>query len=100
MSKPIFGSLVGNKITDKNTVFGIVKEVLEITKDNETLVLLLDYFMLRVCFCVSVMVVTRFMLFQMILLYLSKNLVLSVSVLFHLALLVTLTIQQTLVMRK
>jgi hypothetical protein len=36
MSKPIFGSLVGNRITDKNTVFGIVKEVLEITKDNET----------------------------------------------------------------
>lgn len=36
MSKPIFGSLVGNKLSDKNTVYGIVTEVLEITQNNET----------------------------------------------------------------
>ena len=36
MSKPIFGSLVGNKLSDKNTVYGIVTEVREITQNNET----------------------------------------------------------------
>jgi hypothetical protein len=36
MSKPIFGSLVGNKLSDKNTVYGIVTEVLEITQNDET----------------------------------------------------------------
>ncbi len=36
MSKPIFGSLVGNKLSDKNIVYGIVTEVLEITQNNET----------------------------------------------------------------
>jgi hypothetical protein len=36
MSKPIFGSLVGNKLSDKNTVYGIVTEVKEITQNNET----------------------------------------------------------------
>ena len=36
MSNRVFGSIVGNKISDKNRVYGIVSEVVEITQNNET----------------------------------------------------------------
>jgi hypothetical protein len=36
MSDRLFGSIIGNKISDKNRVYGIVSEVVEITQNNET----------------------------------------------------------------
>ena len=36
MSDRVFGSIVGNTISDKNRVYGIVSEVREITLNNET----------------------------------------------------------------
>jgi hypothetical protein len=36
MSNRVFGSIVGNTISDKNRVYGIVSEVREITQNNET----------------------------------------------------------------